>query len=178
MAAGEAGAARAGLLEAHRQLPGAVDGAFADDLVVRAGVGAVADAAVLPAVLGVAHVEGVHFDRRYSAPADIGYRALAVNLSDVAAMGATPTWALISLVLPDDLLVPPRHQSSGHHRRGRRADGVVRRFLPMHRAGRIDGVVPPALAPTLFARLGNLLALGWAILFLAAAAVAMRRRRG
>ena len=50
-------------------------------------------------------VEGVHFDRRYSAPADIGYRALAVNLSDLAAMGAAPTWALLSLVLPDDLLV-------------------------------------------------------------------------
>ena len=52
-----------------------------------------------------AHVEGVHFDRRYSAPADIGYRALAVNLSDLAAMGATPAWALLSLMLPDDLLV-------------------------------------------------------------------------
>jgi apolipoprotein N-acyltransferase len=55
-------------------------------------------------------------------------------------------------------------------------DGVVRHFLPMHRAGRIDGLVPKALPPTLFARLGNLLALGWAILFLAFAAVAMRRR--
>jgi apolipoprotein N-acyltransferase len=55
-------------------------------------------------------------------------------------------------------------------------DGVVRHYLPMHRAGRIDGVVPQALSPTLFARLGNLLALGWAILFLALAAVAMRRR--
>ena len=52
-----------------------------------------------------AHVEGVHFDRRYSAPADIGHRALAVNLSDLAAMGAKPVWALLSLVLPDDLQV-------------------------------------------------------------------------
>ena len=55
-------------------------------------------------------------------------------------------------------------------------DGVVRHYLPQHRSGRIDGVVPQALPPTLFARLGNLLALGWAILFLAFAAVAMRRR--
>ena len=55
-------------------------------------------------------------------------------------------------------------------------DGVVRRYLPMHRAGRIDGLVPRALPPTLFARLGNGLALFWAILFLALAAVAMRRR--
>ena len=47
-----------------------------------------------------AQVEGVHFDRRFSTPADIGYRALAVNLSDLAAMGAAPRWALLSLALP------------------------------------------------------------------------------
>lgn len=52
-----------------------------------------------------AHVEGVHFDRRFSTAADIGYRALAVNLSDLAAMGATPAWALLSLVLPGALPV-------------------------------------------------------------------------
>ena len=45
-------------------------------------------------------VEGVHFSRAYSTPADIGYRALAVNLSDLAAMAAAPRWALLSLVLP------------------------------------------------------------------------------
>jgi thiamine-monophosphate kinase len=46
-------------------------------------------------------VEGVHFDRAFSGPADIGYKALAVNLSDLAAMGASPAWALLSLALPD-----------------------------------------------------------------------------
>jgi thiamine-monophosphate kinase len=45
-------------------------------------------------------IEGVHFDRAFSAPSDIGYKALAVNLSDLAAMGATPAWALLSLALP------------------------------------------------------------------------------
>ena len=50
-------------------------------------------------------IEGVHFERRFSAPRDIGYRALAVNLSDLAAMGASPHWALLSLAMPDDLLV-------------------------------------------------------------------------
>jgi thiamine-monophosphate kinase len=45
-------------------------------------------------------IEGVHFDRAFSSPADIGYKALAVNLSDLAAMGATPAWALLSLGLP------------------------------------------------------------------------------
>ncbi len=48
-------------------------------------------------------VEGVHFDRRFT-PADaIGHRALAVNLSDLAAMGAEPRLALLSLALPADL---------------------------------------------------------------------------
>ena len=46
-------------------------------------------------------IEGIHFDRRFSAPADIGWKALAVNLSDIAAMGATPRLALLSLGLPN-----------------------------------------------------------------------------
>jgi len=44
-------------------------------------------------------VEGVHFPAHFD-PGDIGYRALAVNLSDFAAMGAEPAWALLSLSLP------------------------------------------------------------------------------
>jgi thiamine-monophosphate kinase len=47
-------------------------------------------------------VEGIHFDRRWSSLADIGHKALAVNLSDLAAMGAAPSHALLSLVLPGD----------------------------------------------------------------------------
>ena len=50
-------------------------------------------------------VEGVHFSRAHFAPGDIGHKALAVNLSDLAAMAATPQWALLSLVLPGDLAV-------------------------------------------------------------------------
>jgi thiamine-monophosphate kinase len=48
-------------------------------------------------------VDGVHFDRAFVAPDDIGYRALAVNLSDLAAMGASPRFALLSLALPASL---------------------------------------------------------------------------
>ena len=44
-------------------------------------------------------VENEHF-LPGSAPRSLGYRALAVNISDLAAMGATPTWALLSLTLP------------------------------------------------------------------------------
>ena len=50
-------------------------------------------------------VEGVHFERRFCRPADIGHRALAVNLSDLASMGAQPGLALLSLGLPDSLTV-------------------------------------------------------------------------
>jgi thiamine-monophosphate kinase len=44
-------------------------------------------------------VEGVHFPADLD-PADIGWRSLAVNLSDLAAMGAKPAWALLALTLP------------------------------------------------------------------------------
>lgn len=44
-------------------------------------------------------VEGVHFPEG-SSPESIGHRSLAVNLSDIAAMGAMPAWALLSLTLP------------------------------------------------------------------------------
>ena len=50
-------------------------------------------------------VEGVHFDRRFCPPDAIGHKALAVNLSDLAAMGASPRAALLSLVLPGNLAV-------------------------------------------------------------------------
>jgi thiamine-monophosphate kinase len=45
-------------------------------------------------------VEGVHFPRG-SPPASVGHRAFAVNLSDIAAMGAEPAWALLALTIPE-----------------------------------------------------------------------------
>jgi thiamine-monophosphate kinase len=64
------------------------------------------DAAVLEAASGHTVVttdllvERSHFDFRYSSPADVGHKALAVNLSDVAAMGAVPGPFFLSLGLP------------------------------------------------------------------------------
>jgi thiamine-monophosphate kinase len=45
-------------------------------------------------------VEGTHFHSNMAA-ADIGYRVVAVNLSDIAAMGATPRWMTLALTLWD-----------------------------------------------------------------------------
>ncbi len=39
--------------------------------------------------------------RKTTTPFDIGWKALAVNLSDLAAMGATPTWVTLALTLPE-----------------------------------------------------------------------------
>lgn len=45
-------------------------------------------------------VENVHFPAQTSAR-DIGYKSLAVNLSDLAAMGASPSWVTLALTLPE-----------------------------------------------------------------------------
>ena len=56
------------------------------------------------------------------------------------------------------------------------ANGVVRAHIGTKKEGRIDGRVPPAHSPTLFARLGNILPLSWAALLALLSLVAMRRR--
>ncbi|MFT4416899.1 thiamine-phosphate kinase [Fredinandcohnia humi] len=45
-------------------------------------------------------VEGVHFTLDTMTPLQIGYKALAVNLSDIAAMGGIPTYYLVSIAIP------------------------------------------------------------------------------
>jgi len=55
------------------------------------------------------------------------------------------------------------------------ADGRILESIPMHSAGRIDTDLPPPHAPTLFARYGNMLPVGFALLLLALA-IAFRRR--
>ncbi len=46
-------------------------------------------------------IENVHFTRETHSPRDIGYKALARGLSDLAAMGAAPRFCLLSLAVPD-----------------------------------------------------------------------------
>jgi thiamine-monophosphate kinase len=72
---------------------------------VRLGIGD--DAAVIRPERGTedvittdALVENVHFRRDWTSARAIGHKALAVNLSDLAAMGATPRASLLSLAMP------------------------------------------------------------------------------
>jgi thiamine-monophosphate kinase len=50
-----------------------------------------------------AQVDGIHFIRGVATYEEIGHKALAVNLSDIAAMGAEPRWALVSLLIPREV---------------------------------------------------------------------------
>jgi thiamine-monophosphate kinase len=50
-------------------------------------------------------IEDVHFRRRWATPTDIGWKALAVNVSDIAAMGGRPRWGLIALACPETVAV-------------------------------------------------------------------------
>lgn len=69
------------------------------------------DAAILAAADGRAVVsidllvEGRHFRRDWATAIDIGRRAAAASLADIAAMGATTTGLVVGLAMPEDLLV-------------------------------------------------------------------------
>lgn len=47
-------------------------------------------------------LEGIHFTRKCSTPEDIGWKAAAVNFSDIAAMGGIPVATFLSIALPKD----------------------------------------------------------------------------
>ncbi|MSQ00360.1 MAG: thiamine-phosphate kinase [Myxococcales bacterium] len=83
------------VVQSVRALGGATEGGF--------GVGD--DAAVVGAgdvVTTDTMVEGVHWDHRL-APSDVGWKLVAVNVSDLAAMGARPRWATLAATLPAPL---------------------------------------------------------------------------
>jgi thiamine-monophosphate kinase len=107
-------------------------------------------------------VEGVHFDRAFTPAAAVGHRALAVNLSDLAAMGARPRFALLSMALPpalptddfDAIITALADLAASHHVQviggnltrtsgplviDVTAGGVVRRRQVLRRAGARSG---------------------------------------
>ncbi len=95
------------IAELRRIFDGAgIAGRFAEDgIVIPNGD----DAAVVRVAGGLATittdalVDGVHFSFDICSPADAGYRSIAVNLSDLAAMAARPVGLLVSLVVPDSM---------------------------------------------------------------------------
>jgi thiamine-monophosphate kinase len=50
-------------------------------------------------------LEGVHFDLSFCTPENLGWKSLAVNLSDIAAMGGKPRYCLLSLAVPQGITV-------------------------------------------------------------------------
>jgi len=124
-------------------------GAHRDDVLL--GVGD--DAALLrpPPGLELASavdtlVEGVHFPVGMPA-ADLGHRVLAVNLSDMAAMGAEPAWALLTLTLPGTEESWLRDFATGLHELARRHGtalvGGDTTAGPLTTTVAITGFVPP-----------------------------------
>lgn len=56
-------------------------------------------------------LEGVHFRREWHSPESVGHRCLARGLSDIAAMGARPVAAFLSMALPKELVQARRGKS-------------------------------------------------------------------
>lgn len=70
-------------------------------------------------------VEEVHFRRSGTSPEALGYKLLAVNVSDVAAMGGHPLFALLSFALPPDLEFDFLRRFSAGLKKGGRKYGVA-----------------------------------------------------
>jgi thiamine-monophosphate kinase len=81
-----------GLLE--RIKPFLAAGATGDDAAV------IGEASGFIVVSADMYVEGVHFDLGWMTAEDAGWRSLALALGDLAAKGADPAWALVSVALP------------------------------------------------------------------------------
>jgi thiamine-monophosphate kinase len=95
-----------------------------EDLLAPNAMGIGDDCAIIPAGEGFdlvlttdMLVEDIHFIREKISPLDLGHKALAVNLSDVAAMGARPISSFLSIAIPEDIDVEYLDElMEGYHR--------------------------------------------------------------
>jgi thiamine-monophosphate kinase len=95
-----------------------------------------------------AQIDGRHFRREWMTPRETGARAAEVNLSDIAAMGAVPMAALVSLGVPRDLTLPAlrgiyaglRHALDAHGARviGGNVTGAAQLILDVTLVGRVE----------------------------------------
>lgn len=83
-----------------------------EDLIIPPAMGIGDDCAILPAdeftdfvITTDMLVEDIHFIRSKISPFNLGHKSLAVNLSDIAAMGAKPTGSFLSIAIPSDVEV-------------------------------------------------------------------------
>src|SRR6188474_2717660 len=84
---------------------------FINDLKIRYSLSSIGDdCAILPKdersdllVTADMLVEDIDFRLEWTTPECLGHKALAVSLSDIAAMGGTPTWALLSIAVAENL---------------------------------------------------------------------------
>lgn len=88
-----------------------VNNMFAGTIPAQEAIGIGDDCAVIPAgerdwlVTTDMLLEGTHFLRNGTGPYDLGWKSLAVNLSDIAAMGGKPTASFLSLGIPEGISV-------------------------------------------------------------------------
>jgi thiamine-monophosphate kinase len=81
-------------------------------------------------------VEGVHFDFAYTGWKDLGWKSMAINISDINSMGGRPRYALVSLALPGRRKAG--ETAYGHHIAGLRRRARKHGFFSYPRQGDID----------------------------------------
>jgi thiamine-monophosphate kinase len=162
-----------GLLD--RIKPFLAAGAGGDDAAV------IADATGFVVASTDMFVEGVHFDLDWMSAQDVGWRSLALALGDLAAKGADPAWALVSVALP-------KHWTADHFTGLYEGiAGLAGRFKVAIEGGDMSSTTGPAVISLTVAGRTNEMPLaraqaeaGWTVGVtgpLGAAAVALRERR-
>ncbi len=103
-------------------------GALGEKLIVPNGDDAAAwffDSRYVSVITTDTLVEGTHFDLSYTNPRDVGRKLMAVNLSDVAAMGARSRYVLLSITLPSSTKIDVAESIAAGIQEACKAHGVA-----------------------------------------------------